>query len=138
MSICNRLPVLTSALAMTSLIASSLVSEKASATDDFTMLVMDAFAITGQGTVMTGQIKSGSIYVGDTVCIPLTNGETVGRPVTGIEMFRKQVESAEAGQLVGVLVEVDRKLVSRETVLHSDCTLADNGENEQNEYDEQR
>lgn len=104
-----------------SLVFTVSVGSLASADDGFTMQVMDAFAITGRGTVLTGKVKSGSIVVGDPVCIPLNNGETVARFVDGIEMFRKVLERAEEGQMVGLLLQVDKDMVEKGEVLHSNC-----------------
>ena len=99
------------------------VSGQAGADDEFSMQIMDVFSITGRGTVMTGQVAAGSLAVGDPVCIPLENGETAARAVDGIEMFRKLVDRAEKGQRVGVLVQVDKKLVRKGALLHGDCEL---------------
>lgn len=98
---------------------------QAGADDDFSMKIMDAFAITGRGTVLTGQVASGSLEVGDTVCVPMQNGETAAQTVDGIEMFRKLLERAEKGQMVGILVQVDNKLVEKGAMLHSDCGAGD-------------
>lgn len=91
--------------------------------EEFSMSIMDVFTITGRGTVLTGQVKSGTIVVGDTVCIPLSNGETAARTVDGIEMFRKLLDRAEKGQMVGVLIQVDKKLVEKGALMHGDCEL---------------
>jgi len=96
-------------------------SAQAGAGDEFSMKIMDAFAVTGRGTVLTGQVASGSLAVGDTVCVPLQDGEFAARSVDGIEMFRKLLERAEKGQMVGILVQVDNKLVEKGAMLHSDC-----------------
>lgn len=98
---------------------------QAGVNDDFSMKIMDAFAITGRGTVLTGQVASGSLEVGDTVCVPMQNGETAAQTVDGIEMFRKLLERAEKGQMVGILVQVDNKLVEKGAMLHSDCEAGD-------------
>ena len=112
-------------IAAVAIAASSLVTGQVSAGDDFSMLIMDAFTITDRGTVLTGQIKSGSLSVGDTVCVPLTNGETAARKVDSLEMRREILARAEKGQIVGVLVQlIDRKLVEKEALLHNDCELA--------------
>jgi elongation factor Tu len=108
---------------MATAIALFCVPAAAPADDDFSMQVMDAFTVSGQGTVVTGQISTGAVSLGDTVCVPLKNGETVARPVKGIEMFRKLLERAEAGQTVGLLVDVDSKQVEKGTTLHADCVL---------------
>ena len=109
------------ALAM-AMAANLLFPRPVGAAEDFSMLIMDAFTITDRGTVLTGQIKSGSVSVGDTVCVPLTNGETAARKVGSLEMRREILERAEKGQIVGVLVQlIDRKLVGKAALLHSDC-----------------
>lgn len=99
--------------------------DRAGADDGFSMKIMDAFAITGRGTVLTGQVASGSLAVGDTVCVPLQDGGIAARTVDGIEMFRKLLERAEKGQMVGILVQVDNKQVAKGDLLHSDCEAGD-------------
>jgi translation elongation factor EF-Tu-like GTPase len=95
------------------------------ANEDFSMRIMDVFAITGRGTIMTGKIATGVLNSGDTVCIPLVSGDMTARPVKGIEQFRKILEHAEAGQMVGVLVEgIDRKDIAKGENLHADCGAA--------------
>jgi translation elongation factor EF-Tu-like GTPase len=89
--------------------------------DGFSMKIMDVFAITGRGTVLTGQVATGSVAVGDLVCVPLQNGETAALGVDGIEMFRKVLDRAEQGQMVGILVDVDKKQVQKGALLHGDC-----------------
>jgi elongation factor Tu len=90
---------------------------------EFSMSIMDVFSIRDQGTILTGQVLSGSLVIGDVVCIPLKNGETAARTVEGIEMFRKLLDRAEKGQSVGVLVEIDKKLVEKGALLHPGCEL---------------
>lgn len=89
----------------------------------FSMQITDAFAITGRGTVMTGRVATGSLESGDTVCIPMKSGEILPRRVDGIERFRKMLERAEAGQMVGVAVsgEVDSKQVKKGADLTTGC-----------------
>ena len=90
--------------------------------DEFIMPIMDAFAITGRGAVMTGRVESGSVETGDTVCVPLVTGEVLSRKVEGIELFRKELERAEAGQTVGILVSgVDIKQVKKGEQLTTNC-----------------
>ena len=55
------------------------------------------------------------------VCVPLHNGDTAARTVDGIEMFRKVLERAEKGQMVGILVAVDKKLVEKGAMLEGGC-----------------
>ena len=73
----------------------------ADAAGPFEMPVADVFIITGSGVVLTGLVSSGTISVGDTVCV------SVSAPVkvTGIEMFRKVLETVGAGDRAGLLVE---------------------------------
>jgi translation elongation factor EF-Tu-like GTPase len=92
------------------------------------MNIMDVFTITDRGTVLTGQVKSGSISTGDTVCIPLKDGDVAARTVNGIERFRKILDHAEKGQMVGLLVEVDKKQVKKGELLHDDCELTEQSE----------
>lgn len=101
------------------------------APDAFTMQIMDAFVISGRGTVMTGRVATGAIATGDTVCVPMATGETLTRKVEGIEQFRKIVDSAEAGQIVGILVTgVNNKEVAKGAELNSDCELAEDAQEE--------
>jgi elongation factor Tu len=90
----------------------------------FSMKIMDAFSITGRGTVVTGRVSTGSLVSGDTVCVPLISGETVARKVDGIELFQKVLERAEAGKMAGILVQdVDSKAVKRQGDLTTKCKL---------------
>lgn len=83
-------------------------------TSEFSMTVEDVFTITGRGTVATGKIEKGSISVGDTVSI---NGEKKVK-VTGIEMFRKNTNTATAGDNVGLLLsDVTKSDICRGQVL---------------------
>ncbi len=75
------------------------------------------------GTLLTGQVKSGSLVVGDTVCIPLKNDETAARTVDRVWKGMTPIERAEKGQIVGVMVEIDEKLVKKGALLHSNCEL---------------
>ena len=91
--------------------------------DDFSMTIMDVFTITGKGVVLTGQVETGTVEVGDWVCVPMLNGGSAGRQVTGLEMFRKVLARAEAGDNVGVLVDgVERKQVAKKAELTAGCS----------------
>ena len=79
-------------------------------TGDFAMTIEDVFTITGRGTIVTGQVLSGSVALNDFVVIKETGKQT---QVTGIEMFRKQCDIAVAGDKVGVLLHG----VSRDEVI---------------------
>ena len=68
---------------------------------DFAMPIADVFSISGKGVVITGQVRSGSVSVGDAVCLSSGIGPLT---VDGIEVFRKVVDSATAGMNVGLLL----------------------------------
>ena len=70
----------------------------------FRITVQDVFSITGRGTVITGQVESGSVNVGDEVTIQRQNGTMVKSVVTGIEQFRKLLNHAQVGDNVGILL----------------------------------
>jgi translation elongation factor EF-Tu-like GTPase len=71
----------------------------------FRMTVSDVFSIQGRGTVVTGTIEAGSIDTGDTVRLTRTNGSTRDVTIDGIEAFRKMLNTASAGAIVGLLVK---------------------------------
>ncbi|MDQ6422084.1 elongation factor Tu [Paenibacillus sp. LHD-117] len=84
----------------------------------FLMPVEDVFTITGRGTVATGRVERGIIKVGDEIEIIGLQEETRKSIVTGVEMFRKLLDSAQAGDNVGALLRgVDRKDIERGQVL---------------------
>ncbi|NLZ52652.1 MAG: elongation factor Tu [Thermoanaerobacteraceae bacterium] len=84
----------------------------------FLMPVEDVFTITGRGTVVTGRVERGSLKVGDEVEIVGLADESRKTVVTGIEMFRKLLDSAEAGDNIGTLLRgVNRDEVERGMVL---------------------
>jgi len=84
----------------------------------FMMPVEDVFSITGRGTVATGRVERGTVKVGDEVEIVGLNEEPKKTVVTGVEMFRKLLDQAEAGDNIGVLLRgVERKEVERGQVL---------------------
>ena len=74
----------------------------------YLMPVEDVFSITGRGTVVTGRIEQGSVNVGDTVEIVGIRAPST-TTVTGVEMFRKMLDSGEAGDNVGVLLRGTKK-----------------------------
>jgi elongation factor Tu len=83
----------------------------------FLMSVEDVFSITGRGTVATGRIERGSIKVTDNVEI-VGLKDTVTTVVTGIEMFRKLLDSGQAGDNVGILLRgIDKDAIERGQVL---------------------
>ncbi|TLS48487.1 elongation factor Tu [Paenibacillus antri] len=84
----------------------------------FLMPVEDVFTITGRGTVATGRVERGVVKVGDEVEIIGLAEETRKTVVTGVEMFRKLLDSAQAGDNIGALLRgVDRKDIERGQVL---------------------
>ena len=84
----------------------------------FLMPVEDVFTITGRGTVATGRVERGIVKVGDEVQIVGLNDEPKKTVVTGVEMFRKLLDQAVAGDNIGVLLRgIDRKDVERGQVL---------------------
>lgn len=84
----------------------------------FRITVQDVFSITGRGTVITGQIESGSITVGDTVTLRRKDGSSREIEVTGLEMFRKMLDTAKQGDNVGLLLHgIARNEVGRGDVL---------------------
>jgi len=84
----------------------------------FLMPVEDVFSITGLGTVATGRVERGTVKVGDEIEIVGIKEETKKSVVTGVEMFRKLLDSAEAGDNIGALLRgVDRNQIERGQVL---------------------
>ena len=84
----------------------------------FLMPVEDVFTITGRGTVATGRVERGEIKVGDVVEIVGMAEESKQTTITGVEMFRKLLDSAVAGDNIGALLRgVDRKEIERGQVL---------------------
>ena len=83
----------------------------------FLMSIEDVFTITGRGTVVTGRVERGQLKLNDTVEI-VGIKDTRSTVVTGIEMFRKQLDYAEAGDNAGVLLRgISREEVERGQVL---------------------
>ena len=83
----------------------------------FLMPIEDVFSISGRGTVVTGRIEAGVVNVGDDVEI-VGIKDTVTTTCTGVEMFRKLLDSGEAGDNVGLLIRgIKREDVERGQVL---------------------
>ena len=83
----------------------------------FLMPVEDVFSITGRGTVATGRVERGTVKVGEEVEL-VGLGETRKTTVTGVEMFRKQLDQGQAGDNVGLLLRgVDKAEIQRGQVL---------------------
>jgi elongation factor Tu len=90
----------------------------------FLMPIEDVFTITGRGTVVTGRVERGQVKVGDTVQIVGLMEETKQTVVTGVEMFRKLLDYAEAGDNIGCLLRgIERKEVERGQVLAKPGTI---------------
>lgn len=89
------------------------------ATDkDFLMPVEDVFTITGRGTVATGRVERGVLHVGDEVEIVGLSEEKKKTVVTGIEMFRKLLDEAQAGDNIGALLRgIQRTDIERGQVI---------------------
>jgi elongation factor Tu len=84
----------------------------------FRFTVEDVFTIAGRGTVVTGRIESGTIKVGATVRQTRTDGSTREVVIDGLEMFRKIVDTASAGDNVGLLLRhVGRNDIAKGDVL---------------------
>ena len=84
----------------------------------FLMPVEDVFSISGRGTVATGRVERGIVKVGDPVEIVGLREEAIKSTCTGVEMFRKLLDSGEAGDNVGVLLRgVERKDIERGMVV---------------------
>ena len=80
----------------------------------FLMPVEDVFTITGRGTVATGRVERGQLHMSDEIEIVGIKEEATKSVVTGIEMFRKTLDYAEAGDNVGILLRgIDREGIER-------------------------
>ena len=84
----------------------------------FLMPVEDVFSITGRGTVATGRVESGTVKVGDEVEIVGLSDEKKKTTVTGVEMFKKLLPQAEAGDNIGALLRgIQKNEIERGQVL---------------------
>ena len=85
---------------------------------DFLMPVEDVFSITGRGTVATGRVERGTVKVSDEVEIVGLANEAKKTVITGVEMFRKLLDQAQAGDNVGLLLRgIQRNEIERGQVL---------------------
>jgi elongation factor Tu len=75
----------------------------------FLMPIEDVFTITGRGTVVTGRVEQGSLKLGDEIEIVGIEPQTKKTVVTGIEMFRKMLDEAQAGDNAGILLRGTKK-----------------------------
>ncbi|ACI19113.1 elongation factor Tu [Dictyoglomus thermophilum] len=90
----------------------------------FLMPIEDIFSITGRGTVVTGRVERGRVKVGDEVEIVGLSDEIKKSVVTGVEMFRKQLDEAIAGDNIGILLRgIDKDEVERGQVVAAPGTI---------------
>ncbi|ACK42259.1 elongation factor Tu [Dictyoglomus turgidum] len=90
----------------------------------FLMPIEDIFSITGRGTVVTGRVERGRVKVGDEVEIVGLSDEIKRSVVTGVEMFRKQLDEAIAGDNIGILLRgIDKDEVERGQVVAAPGTI---------------
>ena len=90
----------------------------------FLMPVEDVFTITGRGTVATGRVESGTLHLNEPVEIVGIKEETQNTVVTGIEMFRKMLDEAQAGDNIGALLRgINRTDIERGQVLAKPGTV---------------
>ena len=90
----------------------------------FLMPVEDVFSITGRGTVATGRVERGTLKIQDTVELVGLTEEKREIVVTGIEMFRKLLDEAQAGDNIGALLRgIDKKEIERGQVLAKPGTI---------------
>ncbi|MBO7284622.1 MAG: elongation factor Tu [Bacteroidales bacterium] len=90
----------------------------------FLMPIEDIFSITGRGTVATGRIEAGIVKTGDEVQIIGLGEEPKKSVVTGVEMFRKILDTGEAGDNVGLLLRgIDKKEIKRGQVIAHPGTI---------------
>jgi elongation factor Tu len=91
---------------------------------DFLMPVEDIFSITGRGTVATGRIETGVIKTGEEMQIIGLGADKMKTVCTGVEMFRKILDTGEAGDNVGLLLRgIDKKQVKRGMVIAKPGTI---------------
>ena len=103
----------------------SYIPDPVRATDKpFLMPIEDVFTITGRGTVATGRVERGTLKLNDEVEIVGIHEETRKTVVTGIEMFRKQLDEAQAGDNIGALLRgINRDQIVRGQVLAKPGTV---------------
>ena len=90
----------------------------------FLMPIEDVFSITGRGTVATGRVERGVLHMSDEVEIVGVKEETQKTVVTGIEMFRKLLDEAQAGDNIGALLRgIQRTDIERGQVLAKPCSV---------------
>ena len=111
-------PVYASILELMDAVDNYIPTPDRKADQPFLMPVEDVFSITGRGTVATGRVERGTVKMADNVEIVGLSDEKKTTVITGIEMFRKLLDSAEAGDNVGLLLRgIDKKGVERGQVI---------------------
>ena len=84
----------------------------------FLMPIEDVFTIAGRGTVVTGRVERGQISVGGSIEVVGLNDEIISTTVSGIEIFRKAIDMAEAGDSVGLILrDVEKEELKRGQVI---------------------
>ncbi len=117
-------PVYASVLELMDAVDSYIPTPERKADLPFLMPVEDVFTITGRGTVATGRVERGQLKMSEEVEIVGLNDETRKSVVTGIEMFRKLLDYAEAGDNIGVLLRgIQRTDIERGQVLAKPGTI---------------
>ncbi len=102
---------------------------------DFLMPIEDVFSIEGRGTVVTGRVERGSVKVGEEIEMVGMQTETMKTTVTGVEMFNKSLDQAQAGDNAGVLLRGTKKEeVQRGMVLSKPGTITPHTEFEAEIY----
>ena len=82
------------------------------------LTVEDVFVIQGRGTVVTGRVELGTVSVGEVVGWTHPDGRGMSASVSGLEAFRKNIETAGAGEMIGLLLrDVERADIPAGTVL---------------------
>lgn len=102
----------------------ALVATTSLADDEFSFTVMDVFKISGGDVdvVITGRVESGTIEVGDTVCLHSEKNGDRELTVGAIELFRKLAISANAGDMIGIGVSgVDKDDLSKGDTVSASC-----------------
>jgi len=90
----------------------------------FLMAIEDVFSITGRGTVATGRVERGQVNVGELVDLVGLSAEVTSTTVTGLEMFQKSLETALAGDNVGILLRgIQKENIERGMVLSAPGTI---------------
>ena len=102
---------------------------------DFLMPIEDVFSIEGRGTVVTGRVDRGAVKVGEEIEIVGMGSEVAKTTVTGVEMFNKQLDQAQAGDNAGILLRGTKKdEVQRGQVLAKPGTITPHTEYEAEIY----